>query len=80
MSGILGPGKSPDLDIASGGAWSVRVDADHFDDLFGVPIYKGTLWPVAARAVHERSALEQIEHNLRIALSSRDVIGQAKAS
>ena len=33
---------------------------------------------VAARAVHERGALQQIEDNLRIALSSRDVIGQAK--
>lgn len=41
MSGILRPGKSPDLDIASGGARSVRVDAaDDFNDLFGVPVYQ----------------------------------------
>ena len=28
--------------------------------------------------MHQRGALEQIEHNLQIALASRDVIGQAK--
>ena len=28
--------------------------------------------------MHERSALQQLEHNLNAALSSRDVIGQAK--
>src|SRR6478735_11601375 len=38
-------------------------------------------WPRtrrSLRAVHERSALQQLEHNLNAALSSRDVIGQAK--
>lgn len=33
---------------------------------------------VAVRAVHERQALEQLGRNLHQALSSRDVIGQAK--
>lgn len=33
---------------------------------------------VAARAVGERDALQLMERNLRVALSSRDVIGQAK--
>ena len=33
---------------------------------------------VAARAVHDRVALEQLGQNLRAAVSSRDVIGQAK--
>lgn len=33
---------------------------------------------VAARAVQERASLERLEYNLREALSSREVIGQAK--
>lgn len=58
---------------------SYGTATDAFDDQAQeIGLILATHASVAARAMHERGALEQIEHNLQIALSSRDVIGQAK--
>ena len=52
---------------------------DAFDDeAQGIGLILAAHASVAARVVHERSALEQIERHLQTALASRDVIGQAK--
>lgn len=58
---------------------SYGVAPDAFDDQAReIGLILAAHASVAARAVGERDTLEAIERNLRVALSSRDVIGQAK--
>ncbi len=75
---LTGAGRST-ANSGRGSLNSYGVVANAFDDeAQEIGLILAAHASVAARAVHERSALQQIEHNLRIALSSRDVIGQAK--
>ena len=66
-------------DSGAGSLNSYGVVANAFDDeAREIGLILAAHASVAARAVHERSALQQIEKNLNTALSSREVIGQAK--
>ena len=75
---LTGTGRST-ADSGTGSLNSYGFVADAFDDeAQEIGLILAAHASVAARAVHERSALQQLEHNLNTALSSRDVIGQAK--
>ena len=66
-------------DPGDGSLNSYGVVPDAFDDQAQeIGLILAAHATVAAGAVHERTALRRIEHHLQIALSSRDVIGQAK--
>jgi hypothetical protein len=68
------------LRSAFGGSLNTYADtADAFsDEARTVGLILAAHASVAARAVHERVTLEELGRHLRAALSSRDVIGQAK--
>ena len=75
---LTGTGRSTD-ESGTGSLNSYGVVANAFDDeAQEIGLILAAHASVAARAVHERGVLQQIEHHLHIALSSRDVIGQAK--
>lgn len=68
------PGNASSASLTSYG-----VVTDAFDDQAReIGLILAAHASVAARTVQERDALQQVEQHLRAALSSRDVIGQAK--
>jgi hypothetical protein len=75
----LGVAGDPAADAGNASLTSYGVVTDAFDDRAReIGLILAAHATVAARAFQERDALQHIEQHLRAALSSRDVIGQAK--
>ena len=79
LSYRLNPARSSAVDSRGGSLNSYAVDPDAFSDTAQeIGLILAAHASVAARAVDERSTLQNLGRDLQQALLSRDVIGQAK--